>query len=62
MGKSVNLDLCDIILDKILKPNQLVSYIIKFGFLDGKYGFEIARYSAYGTYLKYKELKKIQNN
>ena len=36
------------------------SYIIKLGFLDAKEGFIIARYAAYGTFLKYKELRKLQ--
>jgi len=34
-------------------------YFIKTGFLDGKYGFLIARYSAYSTYLRYTKLRKL---
>ena len=36
------------------------SYIIKFGFLDGKYGFIISWYSSYATFLKYYKLLKHQ--
>ena len=35
-------------------------YLIKFGFLDGKIGFFIAKTSAYATFLRYRELY-IQN-
>lgn len=34
-------------------------FILKFGFLDGKYGYLIARISAYATYLKYKKLRDL---
>jgi len=34
-------------------------YLIHFGFLDGKAGFRIARYSAYATYLKYKKARAM---
>ncbi len=34
-------------------------YLIKLGFLDGKYGFRIARLSAYSTYLKYKKVRTL---
>ncbi len=43
-------------------------YFIKFGFLDGYYGYQIAKISAFATYLKYSRvkdlnrLKKLQNN
>jgi glycosyltransferase involved in cell wall biosynthesis len=32
-------------------------YIINLGFLDGKAGYRIAKYSAYATYLKYKKAR-----
>ena len=35
-------------------------YIIKLGFLDGKAGFEVCKSTAYGTYLKYALLRKLQ--
>lgn len=38
----------------------IVNYIIKAGFLDGYYGFIIARLSAYHTFLKYAKLIKLQ--
>ena len=34
-------------------------YIFKLGFLDGKYGFVIAKLTAYEVYLKYKKLKEM---
>lgn len=34
-------------------------YIFKLGFLDGKYGFIIAKLTAYEVYLKYKKLKEM---
>jgi glycosyltransferase involved in cell wall biosynthesis len=34
-------------------------YILHLGFLDGRAGFQIARISAYATYLKYKKLKQL---
>ena len=34
-------------------------YIFKFGFLDGLAGYQICAATAYGTYLKYKNLKKL---
>lgn len=34
-------------------------YILKLGFLDGPYGYKIARMSAYTTFLKYKKLRKL---
>jgi len=37
------------------------AYIFKLGFLDGKEGWMIARWSAYATYLKYTKLKALQN-
>ncbi len=36
-------------------------YFFKFGFLDGKVGFTIARISAYATYLKYKKMRVLAN-
>jgi glycosyltransferase involved in cell wall biosynthesis len=35
------------------------SYFLKAGFLDGKYGFEICKNSAWATKLKYHKLKKL---
>jgi len=35
------------------------SYILKLGFLDGYYGFFIAKHSAYQSYLKYKKLNLL---
>ena len=35
-------------------------YIIKLGFLDGKAGFDVCKSTAYGTYLKYALLRKLQ--
>jgi len=37
------------------------AYIFKLGFLDGKEGWMIARWSAYATYLKYSKLKALEN-
>ncbi|MEX0811645.1 MAG: glycosyltransferase family 2 protein [Chitinophagales bacterium] len=37
-------------------------YFLKRGFLDGSAGFTIARYNAYATYLKYKELLELYRN
>lgn len=37
------------------------AYIFKLGFLDGKEGWMIARWSAYATYLKYTKLKALEN-
>ena len=34
----------------------IVDYFFRFGFLDGKTGFTVARISAYATFLKYKKL------
>jgi glycosyltransferase involved in cell wall biosynthesis len=36
-------------------------YIIKLGFLDGKAGFRIARFTALQSYLKYKKLIQLHN-
>ena len=38
----------------------LSMYILKLGFLDGKYGFIIAKLTAYEVYLKYKKLKEMK--
>lgn len=35
-------------------------YLLKAGFLDGLAGWNIARWSAYATYLKYRKMRKIQ--
>lgn len=34
-------------------------YIVKLGFMDGQAGFNVARISAYATYLKYKKLNHL---
>ena len=39
----------------------LKSFIFRRGFLDGKAGFDIARFSAYANYLKYTKLLKLQD-
>jgi len=39
----------------------LVDFILKFGFLDGKLGFQIAWLSAYETYLKYNKLNALKS-
>ncbi|GAB4199069.1 MAG: glycosyltransferase family 2 protein [Bacteroidia bacterium] len=36
-------------------------YILHLGFLDGKAGWNIAKISAYATYLKYKKIMALQN-
>lgn len=36
------------------------AYLLRLGFLDGKAGFDIARYSAYANFLKYRKLHKLQ--
>ena len=48
----------------ILKPvaKFLKSFFIKQGFRDGYYGWIIATYSAYATYLKYSKLLQIQRS
>ncbi len=38
------------------------SFILKSGFLDGKYGFRICKNSAWATKLKYQKLKKLWQN
>ncbi len=38
------------------------SYFLKAGFLDGKYGFEICKNSAWATKLKYYKLKKLYSS
>jgi len=37
------------------------AYILRLGFLDGKAGFDIARFSAYANWLKYQKLRKLQS-
>lgn len=37
------------------------AFILRRGFLDGKAGFDIARYSAYANYLKYRKLQQLQS-
>ncbi len=48
----------------ILSPSLkfIRAYIFKLGFLDGKEGWMIARWSAYATYLKYTKLKALQDD
>lgn len=45
----------------LIKPTAkfLRNYILKFGFLDGYYGFVICRIAAYETFLKYKRLREF---
>lgn len=38
------------------------AYFFRLGFLDGKEGWMIARWSAYATFLKYSKLKRLQKN
>jgi len=38
------------------------AYFFRLGFLDGKEGWMIARWSAYATYLKYSKLMRLQKN
>ncbi len=38
------------------------AYFFRLGFLDGKEGWMIARWSAYATYLKYTKLKRLQKD
>ncbi|MBL4708310.1 MAG: glycosyltransferase family 2 protein [Flavobacteriales bacterium] len=46
----------------LVKPlaRFIKNYIVRKGFLDGKAGFDISRFSAYANYLKYSKLIKIQ--
>lgn len=37
----------------------ITNYIIRFGFLDGKTGFTLCYYGAYGVYYRYSELKRL---
>ena len=37
----------------------LRDYLLKLGFLDGVAGFQVCKATAYGTYLKYAQLKKL---
>lgn len=37
------------------------SYFMRLGFLDGKAGWMVARWSAYATYLKYRKLYRLQH-
>ncbi len=38
------------------------AYVFRLGFLDGKEGWMIARWSAHATYLKYRKLMKLQQS
>jgi len=38
------------------------NYLLKRGFLDGKAGFDVSRYSAYATYLRYSKLRELNKN
>lgn len=48
----------------LIKPiaRFIKAYILHLGFLDGKVGYDIARYSAYANYLKYKNLLNINRH
>lgn len=48
----------------ILNPiaSFIKDYILRFGFLDGFYGFVIATISSHATFLKYVKLRRIQEN
>lgn len=50
------------LLNLVLNPfaEFVGGYIINGGFLDGKAGFRISRYSAYATFLKYSKILKLQ--
>ena len=37
------------------------AYIVKRGFLDGRHGFIVAAFNAYGTFLKYAKLWQLNN-
>lgn len=52
------------LLKRIVNPAAkfLGTYLLNLGFLDGSYGFTIARISAYATWLKYDKLRKLQRN
>lgn len=55
-GKSVNPVLHVLkVMAKFLKH-----YVVRAGFLDGKAGFDIARFSAWATHLKYKKLRNLR--
>lgn len=45
----------------LIKPlaRFIKAYLVNLGFLDGKVGFDIARFSAYSNYLKYSKLMTI---
>ena len=51
------------VLKRFINPlaRFIKAYIIRLGVLDGKAGFDIARYSAYANHLKYSKLKKLQS-
>jgi len=38
------------------------NYVIRLGFLDGYYGFQVVRLSAYATYLRYIKLRNLWRN
>lgn len=48
----------------VLKPSFKFfrHYVLKLGFLDGYEGFQIARLSAYGQFLKYARLRELYKN
>ena len=48
----------------ILNPlfRFLRDYFLKFGVLDGNAGFQVCKATAYGTYLKYTQLKKLNRS
>lgn len=57
-GKKVN------ILSIVIKPvwKFLKSYIIRLGFMDGYYGYVIAKISAHATFVKYLKLRELYKN
>lgn len=51
-------------LKKFASPffNSIKSYIFRFGFLDGKLGFTVAKMTAYYSWLKYHYLQQLHEN
>jgi hypothetical protein len=57
-GRKVNT--LSIILNPLWK--FIKSYFIRLGFLDGYYGFVIAKISAHATFIKYLKLRELNQN
>ncbi len=57
VSKGKNAPLYKLIFSPLVK--FIRDYFLKLGFLDGKYGFIVARISAYATYLKYKKIRQF---